>query len=101
VSRPRPRRVRLAEQSTSSGRELVALADGPWRGRWYWADELAAIQETARRYPPEHPAGQLQNYRRSTGRVRHPEELDLTATAYHYQEPAEGSADSAADQDVQ
>jgi hypothetical protein len=84
----RPRRSRLAEQ-VESGRELVVLTDGPWRGRWYWADDLAAGQDAARRYPPEDAAGQLQSYHPSTDRVRHPDEPDITGTAYLYQQPAE------------
>jgi hypothetical protein len=60
VSRP-GRRPALAKQVTA-GAELVVLIDGPWAGRWYWADDLAAMQHAARRYQPNHPAGQLQSY---------------------------------------
>jgi hypothetical protein len=88
VSRPRSRRSRLAEQ-VGAGPELVVLTDGPWRGRWYWADELAAIQEAARRYPPEDAAGQLQSYRLSTDRVSHPDEPEITGTAHCYQPAGE------------
>jgi hypothetical protein len=84
VSGPRRCRSTLADQ-VGAGRELVALTDGLWRGRWYWADQLAAIQETARRYPPEHAAGQLQSYQCSTERVSHPDEPDVSGIAYRYQ----------------
>ncbi|WP_226358782.1 hypothetical protein [Pseudonocardia sp. ICBG601] len=45
-----PRMSRLAVQ-VADGRELAVLVDGPWRGRWYWADDLAAMQDASRRYP--------------------------------------------------
>lgn len=81
------KRSRLAEQlarQVAGGRELVVLADGPWGQRWYWADELAAMQETVRRFPADHPAGELQNYRRTSCRFPHPEDSELFGQAYRY-----------------
>lgn len=79
----RAKRKSIADEA-GTGRELVALTDGPWRGRWYWADEFAEIQETARRYPPEHPSGQLQAYGPSSRKVTHPDESLVSGTAYIY-----------------
>lgn len=48
-------RSRLAEQ-VGAGRELVVLADGPWRARWYWADELGGSRKPpAASHPKTHP----------------------------------------------
>jgi hypothetical protein len=60
-----------------AGREQVVLVDGPWRGR-YWADELTAVQESARRYPPQDAAGQLQSYQPSPEKVGHPDEPEVS-----------------------
>lgn len=79
------KRKSLAEEA---GRGLVVLTDGPWRGRWYWADDFAAFQETDRRYPPEHPSGQLQSYAPTSRRVTHPDEPQVFGTAYAYGQAA-------------
>ena len=52
-------RTNLAQAST--GRELAALTDGRWAPRWYWRDDLEAMQAASRRmsYPDEHPAAVL------------------------------------------
>ena len=86
MSGPR-NRSRLAEQlarQVAGGRELVVLADGPWAQRWYWGDELAAMQQTARRFPAAHPAGELQHYQRSSESFPHPENAELLGQAYRY-----------------
>jgi|GEM_PF-5394582 len=56
-------RTNLAQAST--GRELAALTDGRWAPRWYWRDDLEAMQAASRRmsYPDEHPAAVLRAYR--------------------------------------
>lgn len=79
-------RSRMAEQ-VAAGRELVVLADGPWAHRWCWADELSDMQRAARRYPPVHPSGELRNYHRTTQQIPHPDEPELTGTAYRYHAP--------------
>lgn len=78
-----PKRSRIAQQ-VAGGRDLVVLVDGPWRHRWYWADDLAAMQHTAARYPLDRPAGQLRGYIPTTHRVPHPTDPELTGTAYRY-----------------
>lgn len=87
MSRPR-NRARIAEQlarQVAGGRELVVLADGPWAQRWYWADELTAMQRTARRFPASHPAGELQHYQPTPHRLPHPEDSGVLGQAYRYQ----------------
>jgi hypothetical protein len=69
-------------------RKLAVLTDGPWRGRWYWVDDLEATQESARRYLPEHPSGQLQSYVPTSRRVTHPDEPMVSGTAYTYRSAA-------------
>jgi hypothetical protein len=46
----------LAEQAAV--RELAVVLDGPHAGRWYWRDDLEAMQRSAQRmgYRPERPA---------------------------------------------
>lgn len=46
-------------------RALVVLGDGPWPGRTYWADQFAAMQRSAARYPVTHPSGELAGYVRT------------------------------------
>lgn len=77
------KRSKLAEV-VAAGRELVALLDGPWRCCWYWADELAAVQRTAMRHAPDHPAATLAHYRPTGERVVHPTEADVTGTGWRY-----------------
>ncbi|WP_226353032.1 hypothetical protein [Pseudonocardia sp. ICBG601] len=74
---------RLATQS-ADGRELAVLVDGPWRGRWYWADDLAAMQDASRRYPDGHPAAELRTYRPSGEFVPHPHEPDVTGRLWRH-----------------
>ena len=85
MSRP-GRRPTLAEQ-VATGAELVVLADGPWAGRWYWAEDLAAMQRAARRYRPTDAAGQLQNYQRGTDHAPHPSDPKVTGLIYRYRPP--------------
>jgi len=70
VSRP-GRRSALAEQVTA-GAELVVLIDGPWAGRWYWAEDLVAMQHAARRYQPNHRPGSCRATSPPTGGPRIP-----------------------------
>ncbi|WP_226363364.1 hypothetical protein [Pseudonocardia sp. ICBG1142] len=74
---------RFATQS-ADGRELAVLVDGPWRGRWYWADDLAAMQHASRRYPDGHPAAELRTYRPSNEFVPHPGEPEVTGRLWHH-----------------
>jgi hypothetical protein len=65
-------RSRLAAD-VAGGRDLVVLVDGPWVGCWYWADNWAAVQRAARRFPPSHPSGELARYEATEERVAHPD----------------------------
>lgn len=81
----------LAQQAT--GRELAVLADGPWAPRWYWGDDLEAMQQASRRtgHPDSHPAAVLRNYR-PTGRwIDHPTEPDVRGRAWTYRPPIKES----------
>jgi hypothetical protein len=91
VSRP-GKRPTLAEQ-VAAGAELVVLADGPWSGRWYWAQDLAAMQRAARRYRPTHDAGQLQSYQRTTDQRPHPADSKVAGAIYRYRPPTMSSED--------
>jgi hypothetical protein len=50
------------------------VVDGPSARRWYWADDFAGMQQAARRYPPQKPAGELRNYQRTDGQIPHAED---------------------------
>jgi hypothetical protein len=78
-------RPSLAEQ-VAAGREL--LVDGPRARRWYWADDFAGTQQAARRYPPQKPAGELQNYQRTERTVPHPQDPEVSGVAYRFRTPA-------------
>jgi hypothetical protein len=81
------RRPSLAEQ-VAADRELIVLVAGPWARRWYWADDLAGMQQAARRYPPWKPAGELQNYQRTERTVGHPGDPEVSGVAYRFREQA-------------
>lgn len=54
---------------------------------WYWATDLAAMQHAARRYPSNHPAGQVQSYQHTDERAPHLSDPDLTGAIYRYHPP--------------
>lgn len=76
----------LAEQAAR--RELAALVDGPWAPRWYWRDELEAMQAASRSvgHPDGHPAAQLRCYRPTDGFRPHPEDAAASGREWRYQE---------------
>ena len=80
----------LAQQAVD--RELAALVDGPFRLRWYWRDELEAMQEASRRigYPDDHPAARMRGYQPSDARIPHPQVEGVEGRAWHYR-PGESS----------
>ncbi|WP_226360949.1 hypothetical protein [Pseudonocardia sp. ICBG1142] len=80
----RPSRMSWLAVQVADGRELAVLADGPWRGRWYWADDLTAIQDTSRRYPDGHPAAELRTYAPTDGFVPHPHEPEVTGRLWRH-----------------
>ena len=49
---------------------------------------LADMQQAARRYPPQKPAVELQNYRRTERTVGHPGDPEVSGGAYRFREPA-------------
>ncbi len=88
------RLYRMAVQ-VADGRELAVLVDGPWRGRWYWRADLAAMQTAAARYPDGHPAAELRTYRPSNEFVPHPVEDDITGRIWrHHPHPTTATAAS-------
>ncbi|WP_224392794.1 hypothetical protein [Pseudonocardia sp. ICBG1293] len=78
---------RLAVRA-DDGRELAVLVDGPWRGRWYWADQLAAMQHAAARYPDGHPAAELRTYTPTETWTEHPVEPGVTGRVWRHHPPA-------------
>jgi len=81
------RRVTLAQQAAH--RELAALVDGPCAPRWYWRDDLEAMQTASRRMgnADEHPAAVLRGYQPTEQWVEHPHEPDVRGRAWRYQPP--------------
>ncbi len=71
-------------------RELAALIDGPRRLRWFWRDELEAMQTATRRrgYPDEHPAAVYRCYHPTQEWIDHPTTGDVRGRAWTYQPPA-------------
>lgn len=80
----------LAQQA--AGRELAALIDGPWRLRWYWRDQLEAMQTATRvmGHADHEPAAQLRHYRPTERWVTHPHEDDVPGRAWTYQPDTDG-----------
>ncbi len=85
----RPTGRRRAERTEAADRELAVLVDGPWAPRWYWRDELEAMQATSRRmgYPDQHPAAVLRGYRPTGERVAHPHNPDRDGRAWRHHPP--------------
>lgn len=85
----RPTGRRRAERTDTADRELAVLVDGPWAPRWYWRDELEAMQATSRRmgYPDQHPAAVLRGYRPTGERVAHPHNPDRDGRAWRHHPP--------------
>ncbi len=80
----------LAEQAAV--RELAALVDGPCRLRWFWRDELEALQGAARRmgHRPEHPAGIYRCYHPTQEWIEHPSEPGALGRVWRHHEPSSG-----------
>jgi len=84
----------LAEQAT--GRELAVLGDGPFRLRWYWRDDLEAMQRASRRHPDGHPAARMRGYAPTERHQPHPLERGVTGRVWRYQAPREPAPESGA-----
>ena len=91
-SRRADRAQNARTETVRSGRELAALVDGPWAPRWYWRDELEAIQEASRRagHPEDHPSAALRAYRPTGERVPHPHHPDHDGRAWRHHPPEPG-----------
>ena len=78
----------LAQQATR--RELAALVDGPWAPRWYWREDLEAIQASTRTmgHPDDHPAAEIRHYHPTEQWVDHPHEQDVRGRAWRYRPPS-------------
>jgi hypothetical protein len=78
--------------------ELAYLADGPWKGHWYWRRDLEQKQRAAQRmgYSPDHPAGVMRGYHPTkTWRPHpsdHPADTDLQGREWHYKEAGDEPA---------
>jgi len=73
-------------------RELAALVDGPQALRWYWRDELEAMQVAARRmgHRLDRPAAVCRTYWPTEEWVEHPMEPDVRGRAWRYRDPSLG-----------
>lgn len=99
TGRRRADRVQTARAETvRSGRELAALVDGPWAPRWYWRDELEAMQAASRRagHPEGHPSAALRAYRPTGERVPHPHHPDHDGRAWRHHPPEPDAIEPAA-----
>ena len=79
----------LAEQAVTRG-ELAALADGPWRGAWYWRADLEARQASARRRHARGATARLDNqchYQPTEQWVPSPLEPEVSGRAWTYHPP--------------
>ena len=58
-------------------------------GRWYWRDELDAMQRSAQRmgYRPERPAATFTRYQPTNERIEHPTEPGVHGRGWRYSEP--------------
>ncbi len=86
AGRSRGTRGPTAAQQRDEGRELVVLADGPWAQRWYWRDDLEAMQAASRHvgHLDTHPAGQLRRYRPTDDQQPHPHNTERSGRIYRY-----------------
>ena len=93
AGRSRGTRRPTAAQQRHEGRELVVVADGPWAQRWYWRDDLEAMQTASRHvgHLGTHPAGQLRRYRPTDDQQPHPHNTERSGRIYRYG-PAENPA---------
>jgi hypothetical protein len=59
---------------TRATQELAVLADGPRSHRWYWRDDLAAMQQASRNvgYDDWHPASVMRHYEPTEDFEMHP-----------------------------
>ncbi|MGE4153291.1 MAG: hypothetical protein AB7G17_13675 [Phycisphaerales bacterium] len=86
MSRQRPT---LADQQVGGERELAVLVDGAWAHRWYWRDELEAMQQASWRmgYPDDHRSAVLRCSRPAGESRPHPTEPDVSGQAWRYHRP--------------
>lgn len=73
----------------TADRELAALVNGPWAPRWYWREDLEAMQLASRRtgHPDGDPAAVLRSYRPTQQWIDHPSEEGVRGRAWTYQPP--------------
>lgn len=62
------------------------LADGPWAPRWYWRDELEAMQEASRRigHRKDHPAAELRGYLPTAEFEPHPSDPGVSGRVWRF-----------------
>ena len=71
-------------------RELAAVVDGPHAGRWYWHDDLEAMQTASRRmgHADEHLAAVFRLYQPTDEWVQHPTATGVQGRGWRYQQRA-------------
>lgn len=82
----------LADQAAT--RELAVLVDGPFRLRWYWRDELEAMQQASIRtkHADDAPAARMRRYSPTGEYQAHPLEAGVRGRVWRYSEPGERRA---------
>lgn len=93
--------ARRDQAARGTGRELVVLGDGPWARRWYWRDDLEAMQAASRHvgHPDTHPAGELRRYLPTDTHQAHPHHQGQSGRVYTYGPARADTAGVAADHD--
>jgi hypothetical protein len=84
-------RQRRSLREKAAFRELAVLADGPWAPRWYWRDELEAMQEASRRmgHPDDHAAAELRGYRPTEEFEPHPTDSGVSGRVWRFRTASE------------
>jgi hypothetical protein len=93
MTRPGRRRPRSGEEGITgalTGRELAVLVNGAWAPRWYWRNELKAMQDPSRRmgYPAAHSSAVLRSYQPTDEFRPHPTEPGTSGRVWLYRTPA-------------
>ena len=78
--------ARRDQAAPGTGRELVVLDDGPWARRWYWRDDLEAMQAASRHvgHPDTHAAGELRRYLPTDTHQAHPHHPGRSGRVYAF-----------------
>jgi hypothetical protein len=71
------------------------LVNGAWAPRWYWRNELEAMQDASRRmgYPDAHPSAVLRSDQPTDEFRPHPTEPGTSGRVWRYRTPAAAPVD--------